>query len=256
MKPSLLLSYSLDGHTALVTGGGTGIGRAVTQCLLAAGAKVIITGRRADVLDATAAELGDGVIPQVMDVTDTASIPALTEALAAAHGQITILINNAGVHVKKPFVETTEADLLRVFQTHVLGALALSRALEPGMRAAGGGSIVFMSSMAALFGIPKVSAYTVAKSALTGAVRALAVELGEANIRVNAVAPGWIETAMSRQALDGDPARKARSLGRTPWGRLGEPSDVGWAVAYLCSPAARFITGTVMPVDGGASMGF
>ncbi len=251
-----LSSYSLNGHTALVTGGGTGIGRAVTQCLVAAGAKVIITGRRAEVLDETAAGLGAAVIPHVMDVTVTREIaPAVTQ-LTAAHGPITLLINNAGIHVKKPFVETTEEEFLRVFQTHVMGALTLSRALEPGMRAAGGGSIVFMSSMAALFGIPKVSAYTVAKSGLTGAVRALAVELGEANIRVNAVAPGWIETAMSRKALDGDPTRKAKILGRTPLGRLGDPADVGWAVAYLCSPAARFITGSVMPVDGGASMGF
>ena len=91
---------------------------------------------------------------------------------------------------------------------------------------------------------------------MTGAVRALAVEFGAANIRVNAVAPGWIETAMSRRALDGDPGRKARILGRTALGRLGDPADIGWAVAYLCSPAARFITGTVLPVDGGASIGF
>lgn len=251
-----LSAYSLDGHTALVTGGGTGIGRAVTQCLVAAGARVIITGRRADVLQETAAEFGPAVIPHVMDVTATAEIAPAVKQLTATHGPITILVNNAGIHIKKPFVETTEEEILRVFQTHVMGALALSRALEPGMRTAGGGSIVFMSSMAALFGIPKVSAYTVAKSALTGAVRALAVELGEANIRVNAVAPGWIETEMSRKALDGDPARKAKILGRTPLGRLGDPSDIGWAVAYLCSPAARFVTGTVVPVDGGASMGF
>jgi gluconate 5-dehydrogenase len=228
----------------------------VAQCLVAAGARVIITGRRESVLAETAAELGRAVVPEVLDITETAEIPAAVARLQAAHGPITILVNNAGIHVKKPFVETTEAEFLRVFQTHVMGALELSRALEPGMRAAGGGSIVFMSSMAALFGIPKVSAYTVAKSALTGAVRALAVELGEANIRVNAVAPGWIETEMSRKALDGDPARKAKILGRTPLGRLGEPADVGWAVAYLCSPAARFVTGTVIPVDGGASMGF
>lgn len=249
-------AYSLHGRTALVTGGGSGIGRAVAQCLAAAGARVIITGRRAEVLTATAAELGSAVIPHVMDVTDTAKIPAEVAALCAVHGPITILINNAGIHIKKPFTETTEEELLRVFQTHVVGALALCRAVEPGMCVAGGGSIVFMSSMAALFGIPQVSAYTVAKSALTGAVRALAVEFGAENIRVNAVAPGWIETAMSRRALDGDPARKARILGRTPLGRLGEPADVGWAVAYLCSPAARFMTGVIMPVDGGASMGF
>lgn len=249
-------AFALQGRTALVTGGGTGIGRAVAGCLAAAGARVIIAGRRAEVLQATAAELGPNVVPHVLDVMATKTLAASVAELTATHGPITILVNNAGIHVKKPFLDTTEEELLRLFQTHVGGALALSRAVEPGMRASGGGSIVFMSSMAALFGIPQVSAYTVAKSALTGAVRALAVEFGGSNIRVNAVAPGWIETAMSRRALEGDPTRKARILARTPLGRLGEPADVGWAVTYLCSPAACFLTGMVMPVDGGVSMGF
>jgi gluconate 5-dehydrogenase len=110
--------------------------------------------------------------------------------------------------------------------------------------------------MAALFGIPQVAAYTAAKSAVSGLVRSLAVEWSGRGIRVNAVAPGWIETSMSHQALDADPQRRDRVLLRTPMGRLGEPDDVGWAVVYLCSRQARFVTGQQLAVDGGISIGF
>lgn len=248
--------FSLAGRTALVTGGGTGIGLAVAQSLAACGAKVIVTGRREKELQAAVATIGPAAAAQVMDVTDTAALPALAHRLREEHGPIGILVNNAGINLKKSFVETTEAELLGILQTNVIGALALTRALQPQLRESGAGSVVFLSSMAALFGIPFVSAYAVSKSALTGAVRTLAVEFGADGIRVNAVAPGWFDTAMSRRAFDSDPARKAKVIGRTPLGRLGDTADIGWAVAYLCSPAAKFVTGTVLPVDGGASIGF
>jgi gluconate 5-dehydrogenase len=118
------------------------------------------------------------------------------------------------------------------------------------------GSILFVASMASLFGIPNVFAYSAAKSAYMGMVRALATEVSPTGVRVNAIAPGWIETDMSRRAMDGDPARKRRILARTPLGRFGEPDDVGAAAVYLCSPAAKFVTGAVLPVDGGVSIGF
>jgi gluconate 5-dehydrogenase len=118
------------------------------------------------------------------------------------------------------------------------------------------GSILWIASMASLLGLPLVSAYTIAKTGIVGAVRALAAELSPHGVRVNAIAPGWIETPMLRKALDGDSRREARILERTPMGRFGESSDIGWAAVYLCSPAARFTTGVVLPVDGGASIGF
>ena len=118
------------------------------------------------------------------------------------------------------------------------------------------GSILFITSMAAIFGIPQVVAYTAAKSACTGMVRALATELSPHGVRVNAIAPGWIETDMTRKAMDGDPERRRKILGRTPMGRFGETDDIGQAAVFLCSPAAKFITGVVLPVDGGASIGF
>jgi gluconate 5-dehydrogenase len=110
--------------------------------------------------------------------------------------------------------------------------------------------------MAALFGIPQVVAYAAAKSAHLGMVRTLAAEVSGQGVRVNAIAPGWIESDMMRRALDGDPARRDKILGRTPMGRFGEAQDIGWAAVYLCSPAAKFVTGVVLPVDGGASIGF
>ncbi len=249
-------AYSLAGRTALITGGGTGIGLAVAKCLAASGAKVILGGRREEPLQTAASEIGELASIQVMDVNDTAAAPVLAATLREKHGPIGILVNNAGINMKKPFTETTEADTLSVFQTNVMGGLALARALHPQLKEAGQGSVVFISSMAAVMGIPLVSAYSVAKSAITGAVRAMAVEWGADGIRVNAVAPGWIDTAMSRRAFEGDPARKQKILTRTALGCLGDTEDVGWSVAYLCSPAAKFVTGTIIPVDGGASMGF
>lgn len=248
--------FSLAGRTALITGGGTGIGLAVARSLVACGAKVVLTGRREKELNDAVAALGSAAASFPMDVTDTAAMPAFAERVRAAHGPVGILVNNAGINLKKPFVDTTEADLLSILQTNVVGGLALTRAFHPQLRESGAGSVVFISSMAALFGIPWVSAYAVSKSALTGAVRSLALEFGPDRIRVNAVAPGWIDTAMSRKAFESDPARKAKILSRTPLGVLGDTSDIGWAAAYLCSPAARFVTGTILPVDGGVSIGF
>jgi len=192
----------------------------------------------------------------VLDVTVTATIPATVKKLREQHGPIGILINNAGINLKKPFAETNDAELISLLQTNVVGANSLTHALLPQLRENGAGSVVFISSMAALFGLPRITAYSISKAALTGAVRSLAVELGEYNIRVNAVAPGWIETEMTRRAFEHDQSRRKKIIDRTALGRMGEPADIGWAVAYLCSPAAKFVTGTILTVDGGASIGF
>jgi len=118
------------------------------------------------------------------------------------------------------------------------------------------GNILFTASMASLFALPLVIAYSAAKSAYLGMVRTLATELGTSGIRVNAIAPGWIDTPMLRKAVFSDQKRIDKILGRTPMNKFGDPEDIGWAAVYLCSPAARFVTGIVLPVDGGASIGF
>ncbi|MCC6416219.1 MAG: SDR family oxidoreductase, partial [Opitutaceae bacterium] len=148
--------FSLKGHTALVTGGGSGIGLATAHALAACGAKVILGGRREKELNEAATAIGPLASAQVMDVTDTAAMPALAAALREQHGPVSLLINNAGINLKRPFVDTTESELLGILQTNVIGAMALTRALHPQLQDSGRGSVVFISSMAALFGIPWV----------------------------------------------------------------------------------------------------
>lgn len=248
--------FSLRGQVALITGGGTGIGLAIARSMHTAGAKVVLVGRREAELKSAVKEFGEGASHIVHDITHFDAAGALIERVTKEHGPVGCLVNNAGIHLKKPAVETTPEEFQKVLSTHILGAHALNRAVIPGMTERKGGSIIFIASMASLFGIPLVVAYASAKSAMLGMVRTLSTELSPLGIRVNAIAPGWIETEMSRKAFEGDPARKSKIISRTPMAKLGEPSDVGWAAVYLASPAAKFVTGAVVPVDGGVSMGF
>jgi gluconate 5-dehydrogenase len=248
--------FSLDGEVALITGGATGIGFGVARSFVECGARVVLVGRREDELRRAACELGRAAGYEVCDITQSAHLPALVDKVRREGGPVSILVNNAGVHLKKPALETTDEEMAGVVQTHVFSAFSLTRAVAPGMIERGTGSIVFIASMASLMGIPLVTAYTVAKTACVGLVRSLAAELSPCGVRVNAIAPGWIETEMLRQALDGDAGRRQKILDRTLLRRFGEPSDIGWAAVYLCSRAAKFTTGVVLPVDGGASIGF
>jgi len=250
-------SFRLDGQTALITGGGTGLGFGIAQCLADAGAQVVLVGRREAELKQAAASIGAGANFVAHDVTRLNQAGELIAAAERAAGApLSILINNAGVHLKKTAAETTPEEFQSVLTTHVCAAQALTAAVLPGMIARGQGNILFTASMAALFGLPLVIAYSAAKSAYLGMVRSLAAEVSGRGVRVNAIAPGWIESPMLRKALDGDPAREAKIISRTPMGRFGEPSDIGNAAVYLCSPAAQFVTGVVLPVDGGACIGF
>jgi gluconate 5-dehydrogenase len=249
--------FRLDGQTALITGGGTGLGFGIARCLAAAGSKVVLVGRREEELAKAAAEIGGAACFIAHDITQINRAGELISAAEKRAGSpISILVNNAGIHVKKPAVETTPEEFQAVLTTHVCAAHALTAAALPGMITRGQGNILFTASMAAIFGIPLVLAYSAAKSAYLGMVRSLATEVSGQGVRVNAIAPGWIESPMLRKALSGDPARSAKILGRTPMGRFGEPDDIGNAAVFLCSPAAQFITGVVLPVDGGASIGF
>jgi NAD(P)-dependent dehydrogenase (short-subunit alcohol dehydrogenase family) len=253
---SLEGAFSLRGEIALITGGGTGIGRAIAQAMVAAGARVVIVGRRTPELKAAAGELGERASYFVHDVCNLPAAADLVDRVTREVGAPTCLVNNAGTHIKKPATETTPEDFQQLLNTHVVGAHALTRAVVPGMMARKHGSILFTASMASIFGIPQVVAYAAAKTAMLGMVRCYAVEFSPHGVRVNAIAPGWIETALSRKSLASDPARESKILARTPQARLGDPEDVGWAAVYLASPAAKFVTGVVLPVDGGVSIGF
>jgi gluconate 5-dehydrogenase len=249
--------FRLDNETALITGGGTGIGFGIASCMVQSGARVVLVGRREDPLKAACAELGERASFVAADITRLdAAAELMTSAAKCAHSPVTILVNNAGTHLKKFAEDTTPEDFQSVLTTHVLAAHALTRAAIPGMVANGRGSILFTSSMAAFMGVPQVMAYAAAKSAYFGMVSTLSAELSSKGLRVNAIAPGWIFSDMTQQALDRDPARKARVLSRIQMGRMGNPEDIGWAAVYLSSPASTYVTGVTLPADGGASVGF
>jgi len=249
--------FSLVGETALITGGGSGIGLGIARCMAASGARVVLVGRREEQLVQACAELGSGACHVAHDITRLESAGDLMDAVHAKTGtQVTILVNNAGTHLKKPSAETTAEEFHSVLTTHVLAAHELTRAVIPDMESAGRGSVLFTSSMAAFMGVPLVVAYAAAKSAYFGMVSTMSAEWSAKGIRVNAIAPGWIFSAMTQKALDSDPARKAKVFSRIQMGRMGQPEDIGWAAVYLSSPAAGYVTGVTLPVDGGAAAGF
>jgi gluconate 5-dehydrogenase len=256
MNTASVDKFSLTGQLALITGGGSGIGFGIAKCFVAAGAQVVLVSRNEQRLAAAAEQLGPEAHYRVSDIARLDTIRKLIDDVQAREGRISVLVNNAGNHLKKPAADTSDTEFDTIIQTHLRAPFALSRELAREMLQSGGGSILFIASMASLMGIPFVVAYSAAKTAICGLVRALAAEWSPRGIRVNAIAPGWIDTAMLRTALQGDPAREGRILARTPMARFGDIEDIGMAAVYLSSPAARFITGVVLPVDGGASIGF
>jgi gluconate 5-dehydrogenase len=248
--------FDLDGKTVLITGGGSGLGLAIAKAITDAGAKVIIIGRREDALKTTCSELGDNAAYRVFDLSGTDKIPSLVDEIESSLGPVDVLVNNAGINLKKDILDVTDKEFETVVQVNLTAVFALTREVAKKMAPRKKGNIIMISSMAAKYGIPKVVAYTAAKSAIEGMTRSMAVDLSPRGIRVNCIAPGFIKTAMSDTALDNDPERKNKVLSRTPMGYLGQPEDVGFAAVYLASDAAKYVTGAVLPVDGGNSIGF
>ncbi|TCL04316.1 SDR family NAD(P)-dependent oxidoreductase [Sodalis ligni] len=249
-------AFSLAGKTALITGGASGLGYAMAECMTAAGAKVIVAGRNGEAARQAAQNLGPEASWASFDIGETGKTQGWVDNLLTTHGQIDILVNNAGNHCKKPIEEMTVAEFESVLDVHVVGAFALTKALVPHMKQHGSGSVLFIASMTSFLGQPYVSGYAAAKSAYLGLIHSLATELSGAGIRVNGIAPGWIDTPMLRKAIAGDDERKNKILGRTPMKKFGKPQDIGWAATYLASDAAAFVSGHVLVVDGGALIGF
>jgi gluconate 5-dehydrogenase len=245
--------FTLKGKRAIITGGATGLGFAMATAMVAAGANVVVLSRHGA---ENLAPLGAAAVHYAFDVTDTDHTQQMIDRILDEQGPVDILVNNAGRHCKKPVEQTTVKDYTDVLNVHLVGAFALTKALVPSMKAQGHGSVLFIASMSSYMGIPLVIAYASAKAGVLGMIQTLADELGPSGIRVNGIAPGWIDTPMFRQATDGDLPRKQKILSRTPLGRFGEPVDVGNAAVFLCSEAAKFISGVCLPVDGGALIGF
>jgi NAD(P)-dependent dehydrogenase (short-subunit alcohol dehydrogenase family) len=248
----------LAGRRALVTGGGSGIGAAITRALDRAGAEVSVLGRRRPPLLENLASLSQPGEALVADVTDPASL----EAACARVGPLDILINNAGAAESAPFERTDAVLLERMLSVNLVGAFEVTRRLLPSLRAAAAGRIVNIASTAALKGYPYVTAYAAAKHGLLGFTRALAVELAGTPITANAVCPGFTETDLLEhsvatiQAATGRSASEARArlAASNPQRRLIAPEEVAHAVLWLCSEAARGITGQAIVVAGGEVM--
>jgi len=241
---------------AIVTGGASGLGFATAKKLVENDIKTIIIGRNENNLAKTSSLLGDLCRYKVFDLQNLKAIPQLVTGIIDEFGQIDILVNNAGINQKKNFTEVSDEEFEQVIQTNLTSVFVLSREVVKGMLKNKSGVIINISSMAAQYGIPYVIAYTAAKTGIEGMTKAMAVELSPEGIRVNCVAPGFIATNMSAKALDDDPQRKQKVLSRTPMGKLGLPEDVAEAIYYLASDAAKYVTGVVLPVDGGNSIGF
>jgi NAD(P)-dependent dehydrogenase (short-subunit alcohol dehydrogenase family) len=248
--------FSLKNKLALITGGGAGIGLEIARCMIAAGARVVITGRTESKLIAAVKDLGPSALYRIHDVTAHSTHEALIRELEENVGNIDILVNNAGINMKKNALEVSNEEFASIINTNLNSVFALTRVTAKSMVKRGKGVILMISSMAAYYGIDRVVAYAASKSGLEGMVKVLASDLSPNGIRINAIAPGFIETSMMKTAFGSDPDRMHKAMDRTPLGRFGKPEDVGWAAVYLASDEANFITGVSLRVDGGNAIGF
>jgi len=251
---------SLDGRTALVTGGGRGIGRAIAHRLAKASARVVLLGRTEAEITKVARETGGVAI--VADLADRKSADAAIESIARGERSIDVLVNNAGIAESAPLDRSSDAMWDRQMEINATSAFRLCRAFVPAMVNRGWGRVINVASNAGLTGYPYTAAYCASKAAMIGMTRALAVDLAKTGVTMNAVCPGWVETRMAGEAID----RIVRKTGRSeaearaalekmsPQGRMIDPDEVALVVAMLCEERARGIHGQAIVIDGGQVM--
>ncbi len=244
--------FRLDGRCALVTGASGSLGRHFADVLSRAGAAVALAARRLDRLETIAAEIGAAggeAMAVALDVTDAGSIGAAFAAAEERLGPVSVLVNNAGTAVTKPLLEHDEADWDKVMDTNLKGAWLVAQEAAQRMAAAGGGNIINIASVLGLRVAGTVPVYCASKAGLIHLTRAMALELARHGVRVNSLAPGYIETDLNRDFLAGEAGQ--RLIKRIPQRRLGRLEDLDGALLYLASDASRYVTGSVVTVDGG-----
>lgn len=251
------MTRRLQGKTAIVTGAGRGIGRAIARCFAAAGAAVVIAECDAATGADAAAELGADAIFVATDVTDTASVDEAAARALAWRGRIDILVNNAGINVFHEPLAMPDEEWRRCFAVDLDGVWHMTRAVLPAMLAQGAGAVVNIASSHSHSIIPGCFPYPVAKHGLLGLTRALGIEYAGSGVRVNAIAPGYVETELARRHFESSPdaaAERARIEKMHPPGRIARPEEVAMTALFLASDEATFINAACIPVDGGRSV--
>lgn len=248
------MSERLKGKIGIVTGAGTGIGRACAIALAKEGAQVALIGRRKDRIEQVAREIGDRAFATSADISQTHEIQRLVDETVRRFGGINFLLNNAGILQVGNAEQITEEQWDRVFNVNVRSVWLLSRAVLPHMRSAGGGSIINIASTLGIVGAPNRAVYAPSKGAVILLTKSMAIDHGHENIRVNAICPSFVETeltsAILSKANDPDMIRRERTAAH-PIGRLGQPEDIAGLAVYLASDESSWTTGAVLPVDGG-----
>ncbi|MCR9158968.1 MAG: 3-oxoacyl-ACP reductase FabG [Rhodobacteraceae bacterium] len=243
--------FDLTGKTALITGASGGIGGEIARALHAAGATVGLSGTRTEPLEALAAELGDRTHVLPCNLSDSDAVAALPKQASDAMGGVDILVNNAGITRDNLFMRMSDEEWQSVIDVNLTSTFKLCKGVLRGMMKARWGRIVNISSVVAATGNPGQGNYAAAKAGMVGMSKSLAYEVASRGITVNAVAPGFIETAMTDKLTD---EQKSTILTQIPSGRMGTPEEIAAAVLYLASPEAAYVTGTTLHVNGGMAM--
>jgi 2-deoxy-D-gluconate 3-dehydrogenase len=249
--------FDLTGRVAVVTGGNRGIGLGMARGLAAAGARIVVAARDAEQSRLALEELrsiGPEPLAVPVDVTDESSVAALFDSAVQRCGRLDIVVSNAGINIRKRAEELPLEEWRRVLDTNLTGAFLCARAAYPHLQRAGGGKIITIGSMLSIFGMAVSPVYGASKGGIVQLTKALAAAWARDNIQVNAVLPGWIDTDLTRRTRSEFPDLHDRVLARTPANRWGRPDDFAGIAVFLAGPASDFITGAVIPVDGGFSM--
>lgn len=245
--------FSVKDKVVLVTGAGSGLGQGYAEIFGAAGSRVICVGRKGHKLQSVAESIcraGGQAVPLVLDVTQASSRTAGIETIMKEFGRLDVLVNNAGYEHISPFGELTEDEYDQIMAVNLKGAFFMGQAAAAAMQRSGGGKIINVGSLGSFIGLKESACYCASKGGILQLTKAMALELGEHNIQVNAIAPGYFLTPMTKPFYD-DAAHRAWIEGRIPMGRWGKQEDLAGAVLFLASKASDYVTGTVLKVDGG-----